>query len=124
MCTRENETITKEVEKVMWVNLGTQKDEKKVWLKWLDENRCNVDVFPKGKPGYQGHNKELTEFFLKHLINKAKLDLRKSDNPEEAAKSWQPKFGRKKKSKLDKIQEVYNKLSTEDKAKIKELLND
>jgi len=107
----------------MWINLGTKKEENKVWVDWFSNKNTQYRVEWIDHRGVNlGVNKELTHFLLTQLQNKAKLDLRKSKNPTEDAKTWKPTFGQAKKSNIEKLKDQILKLNAEEQKEIKGLL--
>jgi hypothetical protein len=104
----------------MWINIGTRKEEKKVWVEWFTKKKFKVEQI--NGPATIGDSQQLNDFLYQQLQNKAKSDLKKSSNPEQDAKTWKPTFGRKTKSKVEKLAEQIGKLSNEDQKELKGLL--
>jgi len=99
----------------MNINIGTVKEPRHVFVEWLSKEAIHVclnDI---------AHD-ELRAFLMQQLQKKCIADLRKADNPSEAAKTWKPVFGKKKKSKVEKLAETIKKLSASDQNELKGLL--
>lgn len=107
----------------MWINIGTKKEENKVWVQWFSNPDTKIRPYLLDRDGKPlTIDKEISDFLYQQLENKAKADLKKSPNPSEDAKTWKPTFGRKVKSKVEKLAEQIGKLSNEDQKVLKELL--
>lgn len=101
----------------MQLNIGTVKEPKHIWVPYFSAVSLTVRDVQTNQP-----DQELIDFLVSNLQKKCITDLRKVDNPEVAAKSWKPVFGKKKKTKVEKMAEAIKKLSLNDQNELKGLL--